>query len=84
MTWSGPAGREAPGGPCYDITNDIRTQTGARAGLIKLGLDFHASSIVVARQIDAQVPRPAERITQEQFPAFARPQLHRAEEANSC
>jgi transposase len=65
-------------------TNDIQTVTGARAGVIKLGLDVHASSIVVVRQIDAQVPQPAQRFTPEQFPAFVRRQLERAEAVHSC
>jgi hypothetical protein len=45
---------------------DIQTVTGARAGVIKLGLDVHASAIVVVRQIDAQVAQPAQRFTPEQ------------------
>lgn len=65
-------------------TNDIRTGTGARAGVIKLGLDVHASSIVVVRQIDSQVAQPAQRFTPEQFPAFVRRQLDRAEAVHSC
>ncbi|MEN9811859.1 MAG: hypothetical protein RL479_545 [Verrucomicrobiota bacterium] len=58
-------------------TNDIQTGTGAHAGVIKLGLDVHASSIVVVRQIDAQVAQPAQRFTPEQFPPLVRKQLMR-------
>jgi transposase len=65
-------------------TNDIQTVTGARAGVIKLGLDVHSSSIVVVRQIDAQVAQPAQRFTPEQFPAFVRRQLEQAEAVHSC
>lgn len=65
-------------------TNDIQTETGARAGVIKLGLDVHASSIVVVRQIDAQVAQPAQRFTPEQFPAFVQRQLAKAEAVHSC
>ncbi|HWA08117.1 MAG TPA: hypothetical protein VG838_01490, partial [Opitutaceae bacterium] len=61
-----------------------QTETGARAGVIKLGLDVHASSIVVVRQIDAQVAQPAQRFTPEQFAAFVRRQLGRAEAVHSC
>ena len=57
--------------------HDTQTDTGARAGIIKLGLDVHASSIVVVRQIDAQVPQPAQRFTPEQFVVFARRQVER-------
>src|SRR4051812_3945892 len=63
---------------------DIQTVTGARAGVIKLGLDVHSSSIVVVRQIDAQVPRPAQRFTPEQFVAFARRQMAGAEVVHTC
>jgi len=58
--------------------------TGARAGVIKLGLDVHASAIVVVRQIDAQGAQPAQRCTPEQFPAFVRRQLSRADAVHSC
>jgi transposase len=63
---------------------DIQTVTGARAGVIKLGLDVHSSSIVVVRQIDAQVPQPAQRFTPEQFVAFARRQMAAAEMVHTC
>lgn len=68
------------------MTSNHETQTGpgARAGVIKLGLDVHASSIVVVRQIDAQVAQPAQRFTPEQFPAFVRKQLTRAQAVHSC
>ena len=68
------------------MTTNHETQTapGARAGVIKLGLDVHASSIVVVRQIDAQVPQPAQRFTPVQFPAFVRRQLERAYAVHSC
>ncbi len=52
--------------------HNTQTGSGARAGVIKLGLDVHASSIVVVRQIDAQAAQPAQRFTPEQFPAFVR------------
>jgi len=68
------------------MTANHKTQTdpGARAGVIKLGLDVHASSIVVVRQLDAQAPQPAQRFHPEQFPAFVRRQLTRAERVYSC
>jgi len=68
------------------MTSNHNTQTdaGARAGVIKLGLDVHASSIVVVRQIDAQASQPAQRFTPGEFPAFVRKQLLRAEAVHSC
>jgi len=65
-------------------TNDIQTVTGVRAGVIKLGLDVHASSIAVVRQVDAQVAQPAQKFTPEQFLGFARRQCERAEQVHSC
>lgn len=65
-------------------TSDIQTVTGACAGVIKLGLDVHASSIVVVRQIDAQVSQPAQHLNPEQLPAFMRRQLARANAVHSC
>jgi transposase len=61
-----------------------RTETGARAEVIKLGVDVHASSIVVVRQIDAQASQPAQRFTPEQFLGFARKQTERAKVVHSC
>lgn len=64
--------------------HDSQTEAGARAGVIKLGLDVHASSIVVVRQIDAQVAQPAQRFTPEMFAAFAKRQTHLAHSVHSC
>lgn len=68
------------------MTTNHKTQTepGARAGVIKLGLDVHASSIVVVRQLDAQGAQPAQHFSPEQFLAFARRQLDRATAVHSC
>lgn len=67
------------------ITNqDTQAGTGARAGVIKLGLDVHASSIVVVRQIDAQGTQPAQHFSPEQFLEFARRQVVRADAVHSC
>jgi len=62
----------------------LQMETGARAGVIKLGLDIHASSIVVVRQIDAQVAQPAQRFGPEQFQGFVRRQVARAKVVHSC
>jgi transposase len=68
------------------MTTNHKTQieAGARAGVIKLGLDVHSSSIVVVRQIDALAPQPAQRFAVEQFPGFVRRQLANAEMVHSC
>src|SRR5665213_1834714 len=62
----------------------LQIETGARAEVIKLGLDVHASSIVVVRQIDAQAPQPAQRFSPEQFRGFVGRQMARAKAVHSC
>lgn len=57
---------------------------GAKASLIKLGLDVHADSIVVVRQIEDDPPRPAQRLGWEQIEGFAARQLRLAERVVSC
>lgn len=64
--------------------HNSQTEPGVRAGAIKLGLDVHASSIVVVRQIDAQVPQPAQHFNPDAFLAFARRQTHLAQQVHSC
>lgn len=68
------------------MTSNHNTQTdaGVRAGVIKLGLDVHASSIVVVRQVDAQGPQPAQRFTPGAFLAFAKRQIGLAGAVYSC
>jgi len=39
------------------------TVPGARAGVIKLGLDIHASLIVVVRQVDGQASQQSTAVT---------------------
>ena len=63
---------------------DTQTTPGARAGIIKLGLDIHASKIVVARQIDALPQQPPQQFTPESFLAFARKQTALAHQVHSC
>ena len=80
MTWGGQERRETPGCPCNDINERYQTETGARrSNQARAGRA--CSSIVVVRQIDAQV---AQRFTPEQFPVFVRKQLTRAEAVRSC
>jgi transposase len=64
--------------------HNSQTEPSARAGIIKLGLDVHASSIVVVRQIDAQAPQPAQCFSPDAFLAFARRQTRLAEQVHSC
>jgi transposase len=61
-----------------------QTEPGARARVIKLGLDIHASLIVVVRQVDEQASQPPQRFNEEGFIGFVRRQLAQAESVHSC
>jgi transposase len=63
---------------------NIQTDPGARARVIKLGLDVHASLIVVVRQIDEQASQPPQRFSQDGFIAFVHRQLAQADGVHSC
>src|ERR1039458_10420907 len=65
----------------YQIT---QTDPGARARVIKLGLDVHASLIVVVRQVDQQASQPPQRFSEEAFIGFVNRQLAQAESVHSC
>lgn len=60
------------------------TQIGAKAKSIKLGIDVHADSYRVVRQIDHATPQPAQKFTPQQFLLWAKKQLELAEEVHSC
>ena len=68
------------------MTSDqlAETSPGARARVIKLGLDIHASLIVVVRQVDESCPQPPQRFSEEGFIGFVRRQLAQAESVHSC
>jgi transposase len=63
---------------------NIQTDPGARARVIKLGLDVHASLIVVVRQIGEQGSQPPQRFSQEGFIGFIHRQLAQADGVYSC
>ena len=66
-------------------TNQVTpTGPGARARVVKLGLDVHASLIVVVRQVDEQASQPPQKFSEEGFVAFVRRQLLQAESVHSC
>jgi transposase len=68
------------------MTSNQNTDTvpGARAGVIKLGLDVHASLIVVVRQVDEQASQPPQRFSEEAFIGFVNRQLAQADSVHSC
>jgi transposase len=51
---------------------------------IKLGIDVHAESYSVVRQIDNATPQPAQKMTPARFLEFAARQLKLAEQVHSC
>lgn len=61
-----------------------QTQTPRKAKSIKLGIDVHADSYRVVRQIDHATPQPAQKFSPEGFMLWAKKQLELAEEVHSC
>jgi transposase len=60
------------------------TQNTLKAKCIKLGIDVHAQSYRVVRQIDHATPQPAQKFTPKAFLLWARKQLTQAETVYSC
>lgn len=62
----------------------IKTSVGTKFTKIKLGVDVHADSYRVVRQIDSSTPQPAQKMSPKQFLAFAAKQLELAQEVHCC
>jgi transposase len=60
------------------------TQIGLKAKSIKLGIDVHADSYRVVRQVDHATPQPAQKFSPQGFTLWAKKQLELAEEVHSC
>lgn len=60
------------------------TQNTAKAKSIKLGIDVHADSYRVVRQVDHATPQPAQKFSPESFLVWVKKQLELAEEVHSC
>jgi transposase len=60
------------------------TQSVFKAKSIKLGIDVHADSYRVVRQVDHATPQPAQKFSPEGFILWAKKQLELAEEVHSC
>jgi len=65
-------------------TQSTKTQTTVRANQIKLGIDVHAESYRVVRQVDGATPQPAQKFHPKEFLAWAQKQLELAHEVHSC
>src|SRR6185503_2027052 len=61
-----------------------QTQTAPKAKSIKLGIDVHADSYRVVRQVDHAIPQPAQKFSPEAFLLWVKKQLAMAEEVHSC
>ena len=62
----------------------IKTVLPLKAKQIKLGIDVHADSYRVVRQVDNATPQPAQKFTPQGFLLWAKKQLEQAETVCSC
>jgi transposase len=60
------------------------TKTPVKAQRIKLGIDVHADSYRVVRQVDNATPQPAQKFTPKAFLLWAKGQLEQAERVFTC
>ena len=67
-------------------TSEVRAEQAAskKHQQIKLGLDVHAESIVVARQLDHSAPQPPQTFTPARFVEWVKTQLALADTVHSC
>lgn len=70
--------------PNTNTHKSISTKTAVRAKCIKLGIDVHADSYRVVRQIDHATPQPAQKFTPRDFLVWAKKQLDQAQSVHSC
>lgn len=70
--------------PNTNTHRKTQTQNAPKAKLIKLGIDVHADSYRVVRQIDNATPQPAQKFTPTEFLLWAAKQLAQAGQVHSC
>jgi len=70
--------------PNTNTHTSTQSQPDPKAKCIKLGIDVHADSYRVVRQLDHATPQPAQKFTPEDFLLWAKKQLAQAEEVHSC
>src|SRR5678815_5956079 len=61
----------------------ITTQSTSLAKSIKLGIDVHADSYRVVRQVDHATPQPAQKFSPKEFLLWAKKQLAQAQSVHS-
>jgi len=87
MTWVLAGERNSATPNCENKHQHHRsttTQTSVKAKCIKLGIDVHADSYRVVRQLDHATPQPAQKFTPKDFLVWAEKQLTQAESVYSC
>src|ERR1700750_996541 len=65
-------------------TDKTESRKAGQITQIKLGIDVHADSYRVVRQVDNATPQPAQKFTPEQFLEFAARQPTLSGEVHSC
>jgi transposase len=70
--------------PNTNTHTSTQSQSTAKAKCIKLGIDVHADSYRVVRQIDHATPQPAQKFAPKDFLVWAKKQLDQAETVHSC
>jgi transposase len=70
--------------PVANTHHNNQPQNSKKFSKIKLGVDVHADSYVVVRQIDSATPQPAQKMSPAKFLEFADKQLELAQEVHSC
>jgi transposase len=70
--------------PNTNTHTPTQTQTSTKAKSIKLGIDVHADSYRVVRQVDHATPQPAQKFTPQAFLEWAKKQLAQAEQVYTC
>ncbi len=70
--------------PNTNTHTQTTAQIAAKAKSIKLGIDVHADSYRVVRQLDHATPQPAQKFSPEGFLIWAKKQLELAEAVHSC
>src|ERR1035438_6354587 len=65
-------------------TNNTSKTTATAKTICKLGLDCHAASIVVARQLDGMNPQPPQKFTTAKFLAWVQEQIKQGYQVISC
>src|SRR4051812_44397037 len=70
--------------PNTNTHTKIESNRAEKFSQIKLGVDVHADSYRVVRQIDSATPQPAQKLTPEKFLEFAARQVELAREVYCC